>query len=491
MAQGVLPAIPVGASSSVKAKDSSEVAQAEVRVEVHDASRLEWSVSIPLPETEKSPFAIELAVEIPSNTFVQHSPWDQLQKYVRLDGPEDVVHDAAPTLDGLRRGAIAVANRLARASQGFARHCRAEASPFVSTDEPNHLDAMKTWLAAGQQSLAAARARLAAAPTDEAVDLRRERDLVDEFLSGRFVELLGSAERTLAASAFAPEDKRPIEETLARLLERETQHRVARKFAYAELRTERDLEGYLDRTSQLKKHFQEVLFLEAEEVAVAQRLHHVLAAVAAILASLWAFVFQIGFASGSTSTRVSSSVVVVALVAGLAYAVKDRIKEVGRTWVQSNVHRFYAQRTATYRAPKKTRSSGEPIVRAKESFVREEAARPDVLNPDCGANTPVTILRYRQRGTVEPQASLAKTGVTRVKHVFRYDLSPLFARLDDATKPVPIFDEEQKRVRFVDAPRCYRIPIELRTDLGGRVAVERLILVLSKRGLDRLESAAA
>ncbi len=487
MAQGVLPAVPVAATSSAKAKDSREVAPAEVRVEVHDASRLEWSVSIPLPETQKTPFAIELAVEIPSNTFVQHSPWDQLQKYVRLDGPEDVVHDGAPTIDGLRRGAIAVANRLARASQGFARHCRAEASPFASEGGADHLEAMKTWLAAGEETLGAARARLAGAPASEAAELHRERELVDEFLSGRFVELLGSMERTLRASPFAPEDKRPIEESIATLLARETQHRVARKFAFAELRTERDLEGYLDRISQLKKHFQEVLFLEGEEVAIAQRLHHVLAAVAAILASLWAFVFQVGFASGSTSTRVSSSVVVVALIAGLAYAVKDRIKEVGRTWVQSNVHRFYAQRTATYRAPRKTTGPREPIVRAKESFVREDASRPDALNPTSGANTPVTILRYRQRGTVAPQASLAKTGVTRVKHVFRYDLSPLFARLDDATKPVPVFDEEAKRVHFVDAPRCYRIPIELRLDLGESSSVEKLTLILSKRGLDRLE----
>lgn len=489
MAQGVLPAVPAGAASSEETKESEYLAKAEVRVEVHDASRLEWAVSIPLPEGAPLDFAIELGVEIPANTFVQHSPWDQLQKYVRLDGPEDVATDAVPTIDGLRRGAIAVANRLARASTGFARHCRAEASPFASEGGADHLAAMMTWLETGQATVAAARARLDAAPKDEASDLRRERELVDEFLSGRFVELLGSAERVLRTAPFEAEHKRPIESAIAVLLAAETQHRARKQFAFAELHTERDLEGYLDRTSQLKKHFQEVLFLEAEEVAVAQRLHHLVAAMAAILASFWAFVFQIWLASGSTTSRVSSSFVFVALIAGLAYAVKDRIKEVGRLWVHSNVHRFYAQRTAKYRAPRKANVGGprEVVVRSKESFVREDRTLPDPLNENSGARVPVTVLRYRQRGTVAPQASLARAGVTRVKHVFRYDLSPLFTRLDDATKAVPVFDAESKSLRFAFAPRSYRLPIELRVKVGKHEQVERMTLILTKRGLDRLE----
>lgn len=489
MAQGVLPAVPAAAASSVEAA-KEKASLAEVRLEVHDASRLEWAVSLPLPQNKPVHFEIELAVEIPSNTFVQHSPFDQLQKYVRLDGPEDVASGAAVTIDGLRRGAIAVANRLARASEGFARHCRAEASPFAG-DGADHLAAMRTWLENGREVLAAARARLAGAPEDESADLKRERGLVDEFLSGRFLELLGGAERVLRSSPLADEDKRAFAEEITAMLVAETQQRTTKRFASAELRSERDLERYLDRASQLKKHFQEVLFLEAEEVAVAQRLHHLLAAVAAILASFWAFVFQIWFASGSTSSRVSSSVVVVAVLAGLAYAIKDRIKEVGRSWVQTNVHRFYAQRIAKYRAPQKTHPGGEVVVRSKESFVREEQTRPDPLNAKSGARVPVTILRYRQRGTIAPQASLARAGVTRVKHVFRYDLSPLFARLDDATKPVPVFDEETNRLHFADAPRAYRVPLELRVDFGGTEQVERSALVMNKRGLDRIEGETA
>ncbi|HEX7600667.1 MAG TPA: hypothetical protein VF316_03640, partial [Polyangiaceae bacterium] len=170
------------------------------------------------------------------------------------------------------------------------------------------------------------------------------------------------------------------------------------------------------------------------------------------------------------------------------YAVKDRIKEVGRSWVANNVHRIYAQRISRYRAPKKTYPGREVVVRTRESFERRDLSRPDPLNPESGARVPYTILRYSQRGVVAPQPGLAKAGVTRVKHVFRYDLTPLFARLDDATKPVPVYDEEARRVRFHDAPRCYRLPLTLHVTVRDRKVHEEATLVMHKRGLDRIET---
>jgi hypothetical protein len=97
------------------------------------------------------------------------------------------------------------------------------------------------------------------------------------------------------------------------------------------------------------------------------------------------------------------------------------------------------------------------------------------------------MIRYSHQGTVFPRAQLSRQGVRRIKHVFRYDLSPLFARLDDAVKPVPVLDPETHRVRFAAAPRCYRLPVCVRVRCGREWQVERATLVLSKRGLERLE----
>jgi hypothetical protein len=99
----------------------------------------------------------------------------------------------------------------------------------------------------------------------------------------------------------------------------------------------------------------------------------------------------------------------------------------------------------------------------------------------------MTILTYEHKGEVVPHAQLLASGVRRVKHVFRYDLSPMFARLDDAMKPVPVLDDVSKKVRFIDAPRCYRVPMTVEVECAGKKTIEHATLVLHKRGLERLE----
>ena len=83
------------------------------------------------------------------------------------------------------------------------------------------------------------------------------------------------------------------ESEMARALSAELAHRQSRGYICAEPSSPAGLEHYLERASQLKKHFQEVFFLEAQTYKVAERIHHWVAAFVAIVASTWAFVWQI------------------------------------------------------------------------------------------------------------------------------------------------------------------------------------------------------
>src|SRR5271156_5558091 len=99
-----------GGSALLDVLDESSHGDALVRLEVHDASRLEWSISIPLPEGRPLAYAIDVELEIPSNALARHAPWDQLQSFTRLDGPQIATEGSDPiTIDGLRRHALAVA----------------------------------------------------------------------------------------------------------------------------------------------------------------------------------------------------------------------------------------------------------------------------------------------------------------------------------------------------------------------------------------------
>ncbi|MGH7294449.1 MAG: hypothetical protein ACRELB_05940, partial [Polyangiaceae bacterium] len=423
-------------ASSQELVDSE--AEVDVRLDVHDASRLEWSVSVPVPAAGSAPYSIDVEMEIPANVFARHLPWDQLQSWTRLDGAaQAVMPGRTPSVDALRRGAVAFANRLSRGSEGFARHCRLAGAMSASVFTADSLeDGLDLWLAFAEATATDARTRLSAPALRDPVDIARERRLVDEYVSVRLLEMLASAERAIAAlrESRAPhvagfeEALARVEEKLAAALEREVGHRDAERWLHPDPAAPASLEAYIERSSRLKKHFQEVLFLEPETFQVAERLHNWVAMVVAIVASTWAFAWQIALMDhrATKTSALGSGLLVLALVAGVIYAVKDRIKELGRAWISGNVHRFYAQRVARWRAPAKRLPGRDVIVKARESFAQRVVQRPDPLSPDSGATMPATQIHYVHRGRVHGNHELLASGVRRVKHIFRYDLSPLF-----------------------------------------------------------------
>jgi hypothetical protein len=482
------------------AQAGTEVAEDDlhVRLEVHDASRLEWSIAVPFPDRTALAYGIEVEMELPSNTFGRHTPWDQMQSFTRLDGGELFAFDAdVITIDSLRRGAVALANKMARASQGFARHCLVSASLFSRIANEDLEQTLTIWLDGALAMAEEARAKLVGPRANDAAELTRERELVDDYVSLRLLKMLASAEKGLdvlsesrAPQAEAYKDAvAHVESRIADALEREMAYRASRGYICPDPTSSEALERYLERSSRLKKHFQEVLFLEPEVYQVAERLHHWVAAFVALIASTWAFAWQLALMNqrSSASTTVGSGIVIVAVVAGIIYATKDRLKEIGRTWISGNVHRFYAQRVARYRAPARRLSSRDVVVTARESFDQRILERADPLNPESGAKVPHTLIRYTHKGKVEPKASLSLAGVKRIKHVFRYDFSPLFARLDDPIKQVPVLDKSTHRVRFTAAPRCYRFPVRVSVTCAEGAMEERVTVVLHKGGLDRLE----
>jgi len=470
----------------------------DVRVDIHDASRLEWSVSLPLPEGSACKYSIAVEMDIPSNAFARHTPWDQLQSFTRLDGGEAFTFDEEIlTIDALRRSAVAIANQMARIGESFSRRCLVAGSLFTRVASKDLEEALASALSTAVALTADARSKLVERRDSDAAELARERLLVDEYISVRLLALLAGAERGLGVlhESRAPQARElagtvaDIESQIADALEVELAYRSARDYICADPASHATLEAYLDRASRLKKHFQEVLFLEAEVFQVAERLHHWAAGIGALVASTWAFLWQFALMKQSitATSTVGSGLVMVAMIAGLIYATKDRLKEVGRTWISGNVHRFYAQRVARYRAPARRLPGRDVVVTARESFEQQLVRKPDPLNPESGSVIPSTLIRYSHRGRVLPTPGLARAGVKRVKHVFRYDLSPLFARLDDAVKEIPVLDRTTHRVRFTEAPRSYRFPIRIDVRCNGFDHEELAVVVLHKGGLDRLE----
>ena len=466
-------------------------ANRRLKIEAPDASRVEWSVYIPLPRGKGHHDAdVELHLEFPENIYAPHDGWDNLQILARLSSPDEDAAPSAPvTFDGLRRSALGVARRMKllresipRAALGHALDPMPAAAP-LARDLDHLLDQAIALLAQARRALVAAQ------PTDSP-ELTRERALADEFLSGQLLDLLTSAEETCARMELEGGPAVPGTQAAAQPLRARISGALAQELSERESKGELlpdagDPEGlalFLDRAAQLKKHFQEVLFLEPESKMIDQALRNWVGAYGAALA----FLIYFGLQTLQSSAAAGLSIGTLMTVGAIGYALKDRAKELTRQWLAGKLSHLYAARILTLREPFKFDRTRNAVLRARESLEQARVARPDPLNPGTGAVQRVVTMHYRQRARVSALKGPTGSVFERVKIIFRYDLSPILSRLDDSVKRVPVPGPGGRGVLFAEAPRLYRVPLSL--TVATRVGIERrdAEIVLSRRGIARI-----
>ncbi len=404
--------------------------EGEIRLAIHDASRIEWSFAVPIPSgvngtgagAKPKPYTMTAELLVPSNTFVPHSPWEQLQVYTRLDGAASGADGGAdrhlPSVDAIRRETVARASALGDTSRTFARHCRLAASLFAMAPHSELESCLREALAAAQELSEGTRLERV-----EPADLRRERLLADEWISARYIELLASAERSLGGvlesrsphlAELSPAIER-LQDEVADALSEEMTYRESRGYLRVDERDGPDaLERYLDRASGLKKHFQEVLFLEMETRRPAEAIQMWARVVATLLAGTLAFFLQLQLTLHATrSSEVGSGLTALAVVAGLSYAARDRFKESGREWLAGKMARFYAQRVTILRLPSRRSHRRTIVAVARESVEETRVRMPDPLALEGGfggATLPVTSVKYVQRADGASAAEPAGPG---------------------------------------------------------------------------------
>src|SRR6185369_3379667 len=202
-------------------------------------------------------------------------------------------------------------------------------------------------------------------------------------------------------------------------------------------------------------HFQEVLFLEPETKMVDEALRNWVG----LSGAATAFIIYFGLQLLQTSAAAGLGLWTLMTVGAVAYALKDRAKELTRQWLAGKLSHLYANRVLVLREPEKFERSRNVVLRAREAMAQSRVTQPDPLNPGSGAVQRVVTLQYRQRARVTRLKGVAAGPFERLKIVFRYDLSPILTRLDDSIKRVPV--PAGQGVRFADAPRLYRVPLSL------------------------------
>lgn len=482
----------------MRREDEAKIGErADLRLRIHDASRVEWVAELPLPQRGEQELELELSAEVPEHVWTDHDQWERLQLMARLSSPcEEPPNDVPATVDELRRATLAAVHRFKDARERLERELQRAASPFTKAPVPDLAAAVRAAVERALLELDTEREQLARQRRHDSADVERERELAGEFLSNHAIDFLSTAQRSIDDTLCAPHahhrsayeaDAALLRPFLAERLAAELAYRDAHGFVRPDDADPWQLERYVSRASLLKKHFQEVLFLDMETERSEKRYRNWFGVAAASLAALWAF--PLGFlltgSGGTTGLGLGVSSTIALLV--LSYAVKDRIKESVRAWLSARVATDYAGRITTLSAPARLLGTPLKLARMRESFFVTREQRPDPLHPDIGPLRPVVRLRYLLRGSVEGEPRLAWHGHERMKLVFRYDLSPLFTRLDDPIKRVPVLAADGRTMRFAEAARCYRLPVRLTLRYRGVEHERAGILVAHKLGLERIE----
>lgn len=464
------------ASEAVMARDdraASRVASepaVDLDVQLHDSGHLEWEVSAPLPAPGHTlSYQVRLRIEVPDASWTHHDPWHHFRARSRLQAPRlgDVAAGGAPA--DLRRATLG-AVRDGKSSLSRARR----AMRALLRGEVEQLAAVRTHLATAEARLLA---ELPAGPDEEPV-LR----MSEEYRAARWClelsNLLAWADRTCPPEVAGQEWQAARDAVAARALEALENARRKSDFDPADSRGQ---EGFLRRAGQLKRKFHRHLFLDAEILEPDRKFGHLIAAFVAILASTWAFIWQIAWANQYMSSALPvTTLCFVGVVAGVLYAVKDRIKEVGRRWLSSRLRQTYADRIVKLRLLEEMDHRQPVIARSLES-IRVTDVR--TVGEDR-VTTLEVLLRLKLYGRRAPLDG----GMRRIKHFLRYDFSQALVGMERAPHPLAVPDANGG-VRILQVPKTYAMPLRCEVMDGvGRVtrAFEGTLVAADTR-LVRLE----
>ena len=133
-------------------------ANKRLKIEAHDASRVEWSIYIALPHgADVNEAEVAMRLEFPENVYAPHDAWDNLQILARLSSPDEEAAPPAPlTFDGLRRSALGVARRMKLLRESLPRAAVAHSlnpmpvAPALARDLESILDQSVSLLASAR-----------------------------------------------------------------------------------------------------------------------------------------------------------------------------------------------------------------------------------------------------------------------------------------------------------------------------------------------------
>lgn len=245
-----------------------------------------------------------------------------------------------------------------------------------------------------------------------------------------------------------------------------------------------DNEIALYRWGVLKKYVNAPLFLELRRKTGQTFVFHVItslaAAVAMIFATAVAFIWQGRYGALSTP-------LFLAMVVG--YIFKDKMKELSREKLFSVFRQWLPDRRLVI-----YKDLDRPVGTCEEAFnfvgenktpediriLRDKSHLVDVLNSFRSED----ILYYSRVISLKNSKSLLAVSKPSIMDISRLDISPFFRHVDDMGEELPTLDAED----ITREHKAYHINIIRRITLDDTVSLERMRVVITHKGIKRIDS---
>lgn len=321
---------------------------------------------------------------------------------------------------------------------------------------------------------------------------------VDEFLTYRFDHTLASLHFHLSTAWSAPVRLDRVSEQIHAAAEAEGDYRRRQGYVTLSPGDDQALALYTYRSSALKKLVDQVLYLDVKTVQETNRWRNLAAMFGAMAAAFFA-----GFTDRSVTLPLYQHSMWLALTLfALFYVAKDRMKEVLREYVWEHVSRFFPDNKLTIVDP----TNGVDVGRCHEKvrYLTKKQVPNDVLKVrnashaiDLDSERKETVVVYRNDLKLYAREILSEhQRRTHIKHILRFGVEDLLARLDNPTAKAQFYDAESRIFCRLRAPKVYHLNVVFRLtrwdDLDRVEAPKytRIRVVLDKNGIHRIDSVA-
>jgi hypothetical protein len=277
-----------------------------------------------------------------------------------------------------------------------------------------------------------------------------------------------------------------VKNELLKLIKNEINHRAEKKYKSI-IKEDSSNEEMLFRFSALKKYFSSVLSIEADVEKEGTILEQILFGIAAGIAMFFATV--VAFWGQSSFGNFTMPFFIILII---SYMFKDRIKEMLRETLKKNVFKYLYDYKYKLYIDEKYKVG---VIRESFDFIKKKKLDKNIFKLRQKHRTiefdnkfqKEKIILYRKKINIKSKffKQQSNQGLIAITDIFRFDVTRFLSKMDDPKKT--LFTLKDNKYKKIFGKRVYHINLILRIVRNKDEKLKRFRLVLTKKGIDRIE----